>query len=379
MNCPVCNSPHLDSLVNLGQMPLSVLGLESDPKKSIEGKVHPIDIFTCRNCSHVFNNAYDSTFAQPFVGGCTMYNSGGPWSIHMERIARYVDCAADGGKVIEIGAGNGEFAKMCNTKDYVAYEPTDDAQECKRSVTTYQEYFRPEFNMKGDAPDVIVMRHVLEHYAKPGEFLQELSDNSRRHKLNPYLIIEVPNVQNALRDLRIEDWVYEHPQHFTPNSMHTLARMHGWAVDDMFTSYNDEVLIARLLPFGGELGKGRSYMFDGLLRVIQQVRAELMAMDTLRPDSVVLWGGAGKGATLINLLNLDLTVVDSDKRKWGKYVPGTDLMIVEPAVLKLLKPDLVVVTTSWRVKDIVEEIILNDYPVGRVANFCRGKLTTYQG
>lgn len=378
MNCPVCDSSDLDSLIDLGKMPLSVLGICIDPTKSVEGKTHSIDIWMCRKCSHVFNEGYDRAFKQSYISGCTMYNKGGPWAGHMQYIARYIEGMCDG-TIVEIGAGNGEFAALLKHLPYIAYEPTDDALVCAKYVETRQRYYDIENDIRIDKPDVILMRHVLEHYANPGEFLQQISDACRRSKIEPSLIIEVPNIQNALRDVRIEDWVYEHPQHFTPNSLYTLAACSGWRTDDIFTTYNDEVIVASFLTFGHKYDKGCSSKFDAMLRNISLTRGDIERMHQRRSGSVVLWGGAGKGATLINLLDLDIPVIDSDDRKWGKYVPGTPYQINNPSILRDLKPDLVVVTTSWRVKDIVEEIIREEYPVGRVSNFCHGKLITYQG
>ena len=379
MNCPVCGSGEMDSILSLGEMPLSVLGLRDDPDRSVDGKIYPIEICSCRNCSHVFNAAYDKDFDQTFVGGCTMYNSGLPWIQHLFKMGHYVINAADGGQIVEIGAGNGEFARLCAGANYLAFEPTDDAEECAKWVPTAKQFFIPHLDVKETMPTVILMRHVLEHYSDPGKFLRELSDEVRRAGVNPYLVVEVPCVSNALRDLRIEDWVYEHPHHFTQNSLYTLARMNGWAVDDLFITYGGEVLVARLIPFGNRFGKSSDYVFNSVLANIQNARHEIEKSHNLCPGSVVLWGGAGKGATLINLLNLDIPVVDSDDRKCGKYVPGTPFKIKSPSVLHELKPDMVVVTTSWRVGDIADEIARARYPVGNVAHFCRGKLITYRG
>jgi len=376
MKCPVCSSAHLDTLIDFGLMPLSVLGLVTDADQSVAGKCHMVDINICRSCGHVFNYGYDQGFVQPFEGGCTMYNNGGPWLEHMNWTAQYV-CGCTDGKIVEIGAGNGEFARLCNYDNYIAYEPTADCEQCSKYCKTRQLYFVPEDSIRHEMPDVILMRHVLEHYAQPGEFLQRLSKACRVAKCEPYLIIEVPNITNALRDVRVEDWVYEHPQHFTPESLCALARLHGWVVDDMFTTYNDEVIIVRLTPCVGTFKKGRRQAFDAMKKDLQETRNNLLAMHKQNPGSVVLWGGAGKGATLINMLDLSfdsIPIVDSDERKWGKRVPGTVHMIVEPAVLKLLKPALVVVTTAWRVGDIAEEIRLKQLPVGSVASICQGKL-----
>ena len=61
--CPVCKGNPLP-LVDLGWMPLSVLGLEEDPVKSELGKKHNINMWRCTECGHVYNEGYDDTFSQ---------------------------------------------------------------------------------------------------------------------------------------------------------------------------------------------------------------------------------------------------------------------------------------------------------------------------
>ena len=378
-SCPVCGGDFLN-LVDLGRMPLSVLGLETDPQKSCDGKCHQIRMFRCDSCGHVWNVGYDDRFSQTNNGGCTMYNSGGPWMEHMKQVAKYVCGRACGGRIVEVGAGNGEFARLCAGEDYVAYEPCDDADECAKHVPTYKKYFHAFRDLKIHNPSVILMRHVLEHFPAPRNFIKALRRQCREEGQCPDLIIEVPNIEPCLRAKRVEDWVYEHPQHFTPGSMGELARRNGWYVDRLDLMYNDEVILATLEPHIDTQVLCVEEDYDRVLASLGDVRDQLTAMHLERPGSVVMWGGAGKGATLINLLyDPTIAVVDSDKRKWGKCVPGTPTVIVEPAVLNILKPDLVLVTTSWRVKDIAEEIAREEYPVGSVAYIDRGKLTTYEG
>jgi len=378
MPCPICGQHETESLIDLGLMPLSVLGIQADPDKSIEGKSHSISMCRCQLCGHVYNDGYDPDFEQPFEGGCTMYNKGGPWHRHMAEVAEALRSVITIGPIVEIGAGNGEFARFLHDLPYIAYEPTDDANECSKHVETKKQYFAPETDMDLVVPDVILMRHVLEHMTDPVGFMRRLSTEAKRSGLRPKLVVEVPCVTNALNNGRIEDWVYEHPHHFSPDSLAEAARRSGWACSHMWVTYNTEVLVAEFAVYGPDMRSKRGD-FINLENNINLIGNMLWEMHRERPGSVVLWGGAGKGATLINMLNAPFPVVDSDERKWGKYVPGTPYRIESPSSLRKHLPDIVVVTTSWRVGDIAEEIVREGYPVGRVANFSNGKLVTYQG
>jgi hypothetical protein len=280
-----------------------------------------------------------------------MYNKGEEWATHMQDVAWVVKdlCQDCNGIIVEIGAGRGEFAALFNGHNYVAYEPSDDYVFCSEVTESHNTYF-DGISMEMDKPDAIIMRHVLEHFASPRSFLEDLSYNAHRCHLTPYLIIEVPNILPAFEAGRLEDWVYEHPQHFTPDSLTTLLDLSGWNTYEVEQLYNDEVLLATasLADTKCPVTTRIALAYDNLLAT----GAHLNCLET-----PVFWGGAGKCANTINMLNLKAAmVIDSDSRKWGSYVPGTDFEIHSPETLRDLKPSEIIVTTTWRAADIAAEI-----------------------
>jgi hypothetical protein len=73
---------------------------------------------------------------------------------------------------------------------------------------------------------------------------------------------------------------------------------------------------------------------------------------------VVVWGGTGKAAAFLNRIGagLDLTVVDSDPRKVGGWVPGLGLPIQSPTVLASGTVPVVVIPSVWRIRDVLAEL-----------------------
>ena len=71
---------------------------------------------------------------------------------------------------------------------------------------------------------------------------------------------------------------------------------------------------------------------------------------------VVVWGGTGKAAALLNRIKPDgrIRVVDGDSRKVGGWVPGLGLPIQHPSAVGEA-PD-VVVPSRWRLPDILLEM-----------------------
>lgn len=75
---------------------------------------------------------------------------------------------------------------------------------------------------------------------------------------------------------------------------------------------------------------------------------------------MAIWGGTGKAAAFIHQFGVDgdrfPLVVDSDKDKVGTYVPGSGQRIVFRDDLKSEMPDVIIIPTQWRAKDIVSEM-----------------------
>ena len=92
-----------------------------------------------------------------------------------------------------------------------------------------------------------------------------------------------------------------------------------------------------------------------------QSRADKVKNDFLRflldakqkGDSVVAYGAAAKGNTLLNYAGVkpDLLpmVCDAAASKQGKYLPGSHIPIVAPQVINKIKPDIILVL-PWNIK-----------------------------
>ena len=72
-------------------------------------------------------------------------------------------------------------------------------------------------------------------------------------------------------------------------------------------------------------------------------------------------GGTGKAAAFIHQFRADAArfplVVDSDPAKVGTFVPGTGQEIRFRDSLKDKSPDVVIIPTQWRARDIAAEMV----------------------
>ena len=325
VECPVCASEAVRLLYDFGVLPISVAALDTPGRN-----MHPVRLYQCRRCTHVFNSEFTVV---PYADGCTMYNSGSGWKEHLRKVAEVAE-SFKVDNIIEVGAGDCSFlASLRTNARKLAIDPAKNTlvQAMKYGIDARRAYFQAYTDLPLEGRNLIIMRHLLEHIRHPRRLIDSIicsgGDNT--------LLVEVPCCEKALRQQRIEDWTYEHVQHFTGASLATLLG-HGRVA----YSYDDEVLVAT----------ARYRKQEPMLALpLNIVREGTWISEHL--DEVVFWGGAGKSANFYHVFGVkDAFVVDSDRRKWGKKVPGTDMVIHSPG--SITDQAYIFATTSWRAEDI---------------------------
>jgi hypothetical protein len=303
-----------------------------------------------------------------------MYNDGSGWQEHIDSVRDKVDeLQAD--VVVEIGAGDCSFLKSLKANNKIAIDPCDPPCELD-GIEFIKRSFLDDIELPAEGKMVIVMRHLLEHVSLPRDFLEPIVKLARKRNGMTAIVIETPCCQKALTKCRIEDWTYEHAQHFTLNSMRWLLRNLGIDKFQVEASYDGEVLVAVAMTqpekeddFPQRAREWYSMVQDNISEVSWVFREN--------KDKIVFWGGAGKSAMFIRLFDLheDSFVVDSHEDKWHMNVPGTNIPIRSPLDPDWDKRKIVVATTSWRANDIKAEIKRLNLPVDNLYKFENGQLT----
>jgi hypothetical protein len=370
----------------MGDQPMSLVELQSDPQQSKDLLRHSIQMFICHNCTHVFNAAYDDSYVEYSDKGCRMFNSGSGWQEHIADVYKMLEPITKDETldlIIEIGAGDCEFLAGIDTHaGRIAVDPCKAVESAaNHGFTFYRDFFDPHKHIPKEAGNVlIIMRHLLEHFEQPRDILESISRAAKNRTSPTIVYIEVPSCENALHHCRIEDWTYEHPQHFTVNSMRAALRAAGLDHFIVLPKYDGEVLsvIVKIEP---KANNEKDLCVETVLMDYEQTDQNIS--DTIgwlchHSHCTVFWGGAGKSAMFVRKFHLpedDTVVVDSHNEKWGSFVPGTGIVIHTPAILHETRPDYIVATTSWRANDIRDEIVRDDIPCKKLLKFEGGQLT----
>jgi SAM-dependent methyltransferase len=275
-----------------------------------------------------------------------------------------------GKRVVEVGAGSGHFLGLVCERggnEGLGFDPSHDPSRADPLVGPRVRILREPFSPAHarEPADLVCCRHVLEHIEVPAAFVGMLRDC-----LGPasVLYLEVPSANLVLRDLSVWDVIYEHCNHFLPETLAYLLTQQGLEILDLRETYQGQFVSvearraerpatpreidpaphrARVAAFADHLAHLRTRWND-----------RLSALHA-RGARVALWGAGAKAVTFASLVEASAhvrCVVDVNPNKWGTHLAGGGLPIVSPAQLREIAPELVVVMNPVYAGEIREQV-----------------------
>lgn len=365
--CLVCKSHRLYPLYQWQQVPLSVVHLASSKEHAQNAASLQMDLYRCANCGHVFNGSFDPNAVAYARSTNLVYNQGDSWSRYQDELAKEWLQTYDLKEkcIIEIGCGEGQFLKRFDLygNRCIGFEPGEDAESVRqKGLEVMQNYFYGSA-LKTLPASALICRHVIEHLPDPLDFLQDIAMAAQTFNVSPLFMAEVPMIDKALQQCRMNDFLYEHVSNFSYQSFRTLFELAGYEVLEHQARYQDEVVtvVARpksnpaLAKIAASCEQFKNSI-DTQINTVQSTFSEWRRQGS----TFALWAATGKGAAFINMFGItpDIAplVVDSDARKFGKFVPGTGQEIRSPYFLVNQPVDKIVILSNWHGRDIEREI-----------------------
>jgi hypothetical protein len=295
-----------------------------------------------------------------------MFNAGGIWRGHLALTGNLVlKKLPSSPTVIEIGCGEGHFlrglASQRASGRFMGFDPNVTG-ETGRGVEFNARYFLPLTDVPEYQPDLVIIRHVLEHLTDPADLIEQLAWGASQLGKPVWLFAEMPCIDRVLQTGRLSDFYFEHPSQFTTESFHALLQR-GGDIEVLDHGYGGEVVFGLIQLGVPEQLKARmqhAHQFNQVARVARKAIGRQLDEIAGRGRRVAIWGGTGKGAAFMHQFGADAErfplVVDSDPDKVGTFVPGTGQRIEFRDALKGLSLDVLIIPTSWRARDIVAEM-----------------------
>ena len=367
--CPVCDNPATSLFLSIDRAPAHIGVLWETREEALACPTGRIDLCYCGRCGFVFNTSFEPKLME-YSGG---YDNALDFSPLFRDYSRWLaeDLIARhdlrGKQIIEIGSGKGDFLRLiCELGGNrgvgfdPSYEPAGDTTESP-GVTFVKDIYSESY--REHEADLIVCRQVFEHIVAPRDFLLGLRDIIGDR--DTPLFFEVPDLRNILEQLSIWGIIYEHCSYFARESLQAIFSRCGFEVEG--TPRLFEGLFVGVHARPGNRAEPHQQDLDELHGFVESFAKTFYDMladwrgrfETMssKGQRAVLWGAGARGTSFVNLLDTDQRVeyaVDINPRKAGKFLAGTGQEIVQPARLRKIKPDVVIVMNPIYLDEIRE-------------------------
>ncbi|AQT69443.1 hypothetical protein STSP2_02633 [Anaerohalosphaera lusitana] len=358
--CPVCRSKEIDEIVYISAVPALANVLWSDQERAVSAKKGDICLVICRNCSFIFNSAYDPDLVDY---DCCYENSlhcSNTFNGYCERLASDLSqrLHLKDKTIIEIGCGQGQFLSMLqHAGDNLAigFDPSYRGAEPEEHDKTkiYTCIFPPKHPLEQE-PDFLCCRHVLEHIFEPEAFVEEVTAAA---KPRCKLYFEVPNANYMLRLPGIWDLLYEHFAYYTTTALKYLFLSAGCENIQVTERFYDQYLGLEAYTGKKRLSTNCQPQTHQIVTSAQKfgkaykekVQEWAKYLDSLvsKGEKVIIWGAGAKGIMFLNFLGMDYRTVpfitDINPAKHGCFLTGSGQMVIPPEELTSYRPDKVII------------------------------------
>jgi C-methyltransferase-like protein/putative zinc binding protein/methyltransferase family protein len=376
MNCRLCGSTNLASVVDLGATPPCELFLSADQVDQPE-MTYPLHLRVCTDCllaqlpplitpEETFTEyAYFSSFSDS-------------WVRHAKDFVDAQVARVDPDFVVEVASNDGYLLQHVVERGIrcLGIEPSVNvgAAAREKGVPTVTEFLSPDVGLAVRAEhgpaDLVVANNVYAHIPDVVGFTKGLralvADDG-------WVSIEVQHLLTLIEHNQYDTIYHEHFQYYTVASAQRALASGGLSLVDVELVPTHGGSIRLLAQPVENAGEPTQRVLDVLAREkaaglhelagyrefaeqVAKVRRDLLRFlvdAAAAGKTVVGYGAPGKGNTLLNHCGIrpDLLAytVDRNPYKHGRYTPGTRIPVLPPEQIAVDRPDYVLVL-PWNLR-----------------------------
>ncbi len=377
-DCRSCGNNNLKRVVSLGYQPLANNLL----KKSQEScELYPLEVNYCDNChncqlsvaidpkkmfsNYLYTSSTSKTFRNHFFEAAKKYSK----SLKLKKNKSYI---------IDIGSNDGIALKPfldMGFKKILGIEPAKNLAKIanKKKIKTFNGFLELK-NLKKikKNADLILASNVFAHSDK----LKEMADCMLKLLgKNGTIIIEVQYLLNTLKDLTFDNIYHEHYNYWSLTSLinffkqfdakvfrSELINTHGGSLR-VYIKKNKKVKIEnsikKMLKEEENFGIKKYETYKNFGNKVHMIRANVIKnLRQLRKKTklIIGYGAPAKATTALNFFGVSKEidfVVEDNKLKHNKYIPGVRIPIKNKSSIKDKKNAVVVLAWNFY-KDIVK-------------------------
>lgn len=372
-------------MVDLGMQPLCESFLAGDQVEQPE-VFFPLHVRVCGNCflaqigefvapEEIFDDyAYFSSYSTA-------------WLKHAED---YVDMMVErfsldpSSRIMEIASNDGYLLQFFMNRgfDVLGIEPASTVRAVaeEKGIPTVGEFFNEGLAKSLDRDtyraDVIVANNVLAHNPDISGFVAGIPLVLSRDGVATF---EFPHLMRLMDENQFDTIYHEHWSYLSLGTVARVLDAHGLAVFDVeelwthggslrvFVKHEADASkpvldsVGRLIEREREFGLFDLATYERFGARVEKTKRgilQLLIDAKERRKSIVAYGAAGKGNTLLNYCGVGRDfidyVCDRNPHKHGRYTPGAHIPIFDPVRIAETKPDLILIL-PWNLKDEIME------------------------
>lgn len=281
-----------------------------------------------------------------------------------EEFVRHFGLA--GKSVLEVGCGDGFFLQSLRDcgAECMGIEPSEAQRKIAmaRDLRVEAGILSVGRRLGGGPFDAFATRQVFEHVPDLGGFLRAIRENLKPEAVG---LVEVPNLEFILDQGRFFDFIPEHLNYFSRDSLRLALELAGFAVESVVPVQGGEALRALMRlstpPSLEGIGQRVSELREAMATFVSDCKS--------RGEKVAIWGAGGKGLSMLavaDLADIDL-LIDGDPHKHGRYTPVSHLRVSSPAELRPGEFGAVIITAPTYQHEILRTLREKHGFTGRVA------------
>lgn len=383
LSCRFCATPLRHSFADLGTSPLANSYLPADRLGCAE-PYYPLHAFVCESCFLV----QLGEFAAPtdiFSDYAYFSSVSESWVEHARRYAAQMTGRlglGPGHRVVEVASNDGYLLQFFRERGIpvLGVEPAANVARAAeaRGIPTLVRFFGLEtaraLVAEGTRADLLVGNNVLAHVPALNDFVAGV-----RELLAPAgrATFEFPHLLRLIEGAEFDTIYHEHFSYLSLLAVQRIFAFHGLTVvevEELAThggslrvhavraeaavAIDPSVAAVLAAEHAAGLDRIETYTdFQGAIRLVKRNLLRFLLTAQRQGRSVVGYGAAAKGNTLLNYCGIRSDfldyVVDRSPHKQGRYLPGSRLPIYGPERIAETRPDYILIL-PWNLR---EEIV----------------------
>jgi len=393
VNCRGCNAKLSLTLLDLGRSPIANNLLEK-PNLEIQNRYFPLHAMTCKNCALVQLSESlprEAIFNPDYVYYSSTSTS---WLKHSELYAqKMVQMLSlnQNDLVMEVASNDGYLLQFFQNLgvSVIGVEPAFGVAQAaiKKGIPTIIDFFGESLARdlaSGQKPKLIIGNNVLAHVPDLHDFLSGIKTLISDEGV---ITFEFPHLLNLLKNIQFDTIYHEHYSYLSITALLPLLKQHKLKVFkvEKLSSHGGSlrVFLAKLnskwdisqtvqdaLDEEVHFDPRDERIYKFLQIEVNKTRTNLLNELNKHKENnrkIAAYGAAAKGTTLLNYCGIksDLIeyVVDLNLNKQGKFIPGCLIPIVDPKILSVNTPDILLVL-PWNLSTEIKAQLNNQVKSG---------------